>query len=173
MTDQVILADPPWRYAAATASPRRRFENHYPTMELEDIKTLALPVADNAVLVMWTTAPKVTEAAEVVDAWGFTYRTCMVWDKGGMGMGHWARINHELIFIAARGNATTPAPALRLPSVLRIPKTYHSAKPSIIYEWIESAWPDAEWLEVFARGVRPGWTGWGNAATNPDFAHQQ
>jgi N6-adenosine-specific RNA methylase IME4 len=79
----VVYADPPWRYAAATTTPTRRIEEQYPTMALEDI--CALPVkslaAASAVLFLWATAPLLPDCLTVIPAWGFAYKTCMVWDK--------------------------------------------------------------------------------------------
>jgi len=85
---QIIYADPPWRYDFSP-SKSRDIENHYPTMELEDIKNLKVPADKNCVLYLWTTAPKVEEAIEVMKSWGFKYRTCLSWDKKIIGMGRW------------------------------------------------------------------------------------
>jgi N6-adenosine-specific RNA methylase IME4 len=79
-TYSVILADPPWRYDFAAAK-NRTVEQHYPTMTLETIKAMKIPAEDNAVLYLWATAPKLLEALEVLKAWGFSYKTQMVWDK--------------------------------------------------------------------------------------------
>jgi hypothetical protein len=76
----VIYADPPWRYEFES-SVSRRIENQYPTMELDEIKALPVPSAENAVLFLWSPAPKLTEAFEVITAWGFVYRTGAVWIK--------------------------------------------------------------------------------------------
>jgi len=76
----VIYADPPWRYDFSETAIRE-IENHYPTMELEDIKQLQIPASDNSVLLLWATAPKLREALEVMEVWGFEYKTNAVWDK--------------------------------------------------------------------------------------------
>ena len=113
---QVIYADPPWRYDASQ-SPSRRIDNHYPTMALEEIKALAeqgeVPAADDAVLFLWATPPLLPEALEVMAAWGFTYRTCMVWVKDRIGMGYYARQRHELLLIGKRGSLPVPEPSDR------------------------------------------------------------
>ena len=76
----IIYADPPWRYRHC-ASNSRKIENQYNTMSLQTIKDLEIPSTDNCILYLWATAPKLQEALEVLVAWGFDYRTCMVWDN--------------------------------------------------------------------------------------------
>ena len=159
----VIYADPPWRYEHAE-SRTREIENQYPTMELDAI--CALPVqdvtTDDAVLFLWATSPKLAEALRVVEAWGFVYRTCMVWDKERIGMGYYARQQHELLLIATRGQPPAPAPEARPPSVIRAPRGEHSAKPERFYEIIEAMYGPLPKLELFCRSPRAGWKVWGN-----------
>lgn len=164
----VLLADPPWRYEHVVRD-EDAIEHRYPSMALEDI--CALPVAtvatETAVLFLWTTSPKLREAFAVVDAWGFVYRTCMVWVKDGLGMGHWARQNHELLLICARGDFPPPPPAARSASVFTAPKGRHSEKPALVYELIERMYPGLPRLELFAREAREGWAAWGNESGGP------
>jgi N6-adenosine-specific RNA methylase IME4 len=159
----IIYADPPWRYEHAE-SRTREIENQYPTMELEAI--CALPVhevtTDDAVLFLWATSPKLAEAMHVIEAWGFTYRTCMVWDKERIGMGYYARQQHELLLIATKGQPPAPAPEARPPSVIRAPRGEHSAKPERFYEIIEGMYGPLPKLELFCRSPRSGWKVWGN-----------
>lgn len=159
----VIYADPPWRYEYSI-STSREIENQYPTMTLEDI--CSLPVAsisaDDSVLFLWATSPKLVEAINVIEAWGFTYRTCMVWIKDKIGMGYYARQQHELLLIAARGNLPTPEPANRPPSVLYGERNTHSYKPEETYEVIEKMYPEFNKVELFCRNPREGWFSWGN-----------
>lgn len=163
VTFPVLLADPPWRYDYAEDTTRQ-IENHYPTMPLDDIAALKVPAADDAVLFMWTTSPKLREAFTVLDGWGFTYRTCMVWVKDKIGMGYYARQQHELLFIASRGKLPVPEPSDRPPSVFHGARTAHSAKPPIVHELIERMYPHYRRCELFARSPRPGWDVWGNQA---------
>lgn len=169
VTFPVILADPPWRYDYAEDTTRQ-IENHYPTMPLDDIAALEVPAADDAVLFMWATSPKLREAFTVLDGWGFTYRTCMVWAKDKIGMGYYARQQHELVLIATRGQLPVPDPADRPPSVFHGPRTEHSAKPVVLHELIERMYPQYRRVELFARAARPGWSVWGNQAQNEDVA---
>jgi N6-adenosine-specific RNA methylase IME4 len=159
----IIYADPPWRYEHAE-SATREIENQYPTMELDEI--CALPVAevctDDAVLFLWATSPKLAEALRVVEAWGFTYRTCMVWDKERIGMGYYARQQHELLLIATKGEPPAPPPEARPASVIREPRGGHSRKPECFYEIIERMYGPLAKLELFCRTPRPGWKVWGN-----------
>ena len=157
----VILADPPWRYQFSETSTRE-IENQYPSMDLEDIKRLSIPAADNAVLFLWATAPKLEESLQVLNAWGFTYKTCAVWDKEAQGMGYWFRGQHELLLLGVKGNFRTPNPENRFSSVIREKRTEHSKKPERVYEIIETMFPKAKYIELFARDARPGWGAWGN-----------
>ncbi len=161
----LLLADPPWRYEHVVTESRA-IENQYPTMSHDEIK--AYPVArlatDDAVLFLWATSPKLAEALEVMATWGFTYRTSLVWVKDKIGMGYWARQRHELLLVGTRGNPPAPEPANRPDSVFSAPRGRHSEKPAIVYEILESLYP--EWKdnrrEVFARSKRDGWLCLGN-----------
>ena len=166
----VICSDPPWRYEHAV-STSREIEEQYPTLSLDEIKRLkiggrAVPdcATTDAILFLWATSPKLAEAMEVIVAWGFTYRTCAVWDKEKIGMGYYFRQQHELLLVATRGNPPAPPADARVASVFRERRGEHSAKPDCVYVAIESMYPEAARLEMFARGPRPGWDVWGNEA---------
>jgi N6-adenosine-specific RNA methylase IME4 len=161
----VIYADPPWRYEnPPIGASSRSIENHYPTMTLEEI--CALPVGematDDAILYLWATAPKLLECFEVIRAWGFEYRTNMVWDKVNIGMGYHARNQHELLLICKRGEIPPPAAGTQPSSVYREARTAHSAKPAFFAEMIEAAYPQLPKIELFCRSPRDGWAAWGN-----------
>jgi N6-adenosine-specific RNA methylase IME4 len=158
----VLYVDPPWRYE--DAEPTRRIENHYPTMSLDEIKALDVPAAKDSILFLWVTSPKLAEGMEVIDAWGFEYRTCMVWVKDKIGMGYYARQQHELLLIAKRGALPVPDPEDRPSSVIEAPRVQHSAKPDLVYELLERMYPFQEKCELFQRRPRDGWAGWGNQA---------
>jgi N6-adenosine-specific RNA methylase IME4 len=160
----VVVADPPWDYdnsgfdQAAAA--------HYPTMPLEAIK--ALPIADPTfprfadpcVLFLWVTAPLVPAGIEILDAWGFHYKSCMTWIKDrAPGMGWWLNTRHELIVIGARGSVT---PITKVDSVFVAPVDDHSRKPSEAYRRIERMFPGLRRVECFARSPRDGWSSWGD-----------
>lgn len=161
----IIYADPPWRYEMpAMGGTNRSIENHYPTMTLEEI--CALPVreiaADDSLLYLWATAPKLPECLKVIEAWGFEYRTHMVWVKDKIGMGYHARNQHELLLIAKRGDMPPPRPGEQPSSVIEAPRGEHSAKPSIFAEIIERLYPEVSKIELFCRTPREGWVVWGN-----------
>lgn len=160
-TYDVILADPPWPYNFSK-SESRAIENQYPTMSLEEIKALKIPGAENAVLFLWATAPKLLEALEVMRAWDFIYKTCAVWDKEKIGMGYWFRGQHELLLIGTKGNFSPPAPEDRVSSIIRVPRGKHSEKPVVLYEIIERMFPRGAYLEMFGRKKREKWTVYGN-----------
>jgi N6-adenosine-specific RNA methylase IME4 len=170
----VVYADPPWRYEFEE-SDSREIENQYPTMSLDEIKAYpnepdipeeqrVFPAAEDALLFMWTTSPKLEESLQVVEAWGFAYRTCMVWDKERIGMGYYARQQHELLLICKKGSPPIPQIEDRPPSVIRERREEkHSRKPDKFYELIESMWQNARRAEFFRRGIaREGWTCYGN-----------
>jgi len=161
----VIYADPPWRYEnPPMGASNRSIENHYPTMTLEEI--CALPVsemaAQDAMLYLWATAPKLEECFAVIKAWGFEYRTHIVWDKEKIGMGYHARSQHELLLICKRGQIPPPAAGTQPSSVYRESRGPHSAKPNFYYEMIEGAYPNLPKIELFCRSPRAGWAVWGN-----------
>lgn len=162
-TFDLILCDPPWRYGFSK-SRSRKVENHYPTMTVNQIVELGslLPIAENAVLFLWTTAPKLMEGLKVLGCWGFVYKTGMVWDKEVIGMGYWARGQHEHLLVGVKGRYAPPRPEHRRSSIFTEGRGRHSAKPLCVYEWIERAFPKAKKLEVFARNRRPGWSAYGN-----------
>lgn len=164
----IIYADPPWRYEnPPIGASNRSIENHYPTMTLDEI--CALPVKDlawdDALLYLWATAPKLAECMRVVDAWGFEYRTNLVWDKEIIGMGYHARNQHEILLVAKRGEIPPPPAGKQPSSVYRERRGEHSAKPVFFYEMIEAAYPQLRKIELFQRTARPGWDGWGNQAS--------
>lgn len=165
----VLYADPPWRYEnPPMGGSNRSIENHYPTMELEEI--CALPVGEiaheNSILFMWATSPKLAECFEVLRAWGFNYRTDMVWVKDKIGMGYHVREQHESLLIAKRGELAPPPVEARPPSVVSEPRLEHSAKPLVFYDLIDRMYPDVRKIELFGRApvTRELWTVWGNQA---------
>jgi N6-adenosine-specific RNA methylase IME4 len=161
---RLLYADPPWRYEHVKTESRA-IENQYPTMDLEAICQLEVPAADDAVLFLWATPPKLAEALQVIDAWGFTYRTCAVWDKEQIGMGYYFRQQHELLLVGARGEAPVPDAPLRLPSLFRSKRSEHSEKPTFVYGYLEAMYPgftEHDRVELFNRDHRDGWAQWGN-----------
>jgi N6-adenosine-specific RNA methylase IME4 len=158
---QVIYADPPWR----SQSPYSDWapEAHYPTMELEEIMAMLVPAADDALVYLWAVNGLLREALQVMEAWGFEYKTNLAWVKPSIKLGQWARNRHELLLLGRRGSFPLPAAADRPNSVIEAKCGRHSEKPVAAYELIECAYPLASKLELFARGVpRNGWNAWGN-----------
>jgi len=159
----VLLVDPPWRYEFSSDNADK-IENHYPTMPLEEI--CSLPVASiaspDSILFLWATSPKLEESLQVISAWGYTYRTCLVWVKDRIGMGYYARQSHELLLVARRGEMVTPDRTNRFSSVIEAKPGKHSEKPEVVYEMIEKMYPEFDKVELFAREKREGWFSWGN-----------
>ena len=161
MKYQIIYADPPWRYDFSKSNSRE-IENQYRTMSLEEIKSMDIPVVDNSVLYLWATAPKLIEALEVMEAWGFTYKTHAIWDKEIIGMGYWFRGQHELLLIGVKGKFSPPEQSKRISSIIKSRRTNHSKKPLLVSDLIDSWYPDKTKLELFARSKKFGWDCWGN-----------
>jgi N6-adenosine-specific RNA methylase IME4 len=170
-----ILADPPWRFVNKTGkvAPEHRRLSRYGTMTLDEI--MALPVAetaaDKAHLYLWCPNALLPDGLAVMRAWGFSYKSNIVWHKirkdggpDGRGVGFYFRNVTELILFGVRGkNARTLAPGRRQVNFLATRKREHSRKPDEQYELIEACSP-GPYLELFARGTRKGWTTWGNQA---------
>lgn len=156
----VIYADPPWEYEFSQ-SESRSIEAHYPTMTTEEICELPIPAEEDAILFLWATNPKVREALKVIEAWGFEYRTNMVWVKDKWGMGYYIRGQHELLLIARKGDLPLPKEENRVSSVIQAPRLGHSQKPIGVYEIIEKMYPNQRYIELFAREERPNWVAWG------------
>jgi len=158
---ELLYADPPWQLG--NPDGRNAPENHYPTMPLTDIKQLQPKATDDAVLFLWAVNCVLPQALEAISAWGFTYKTNLVWVKPAIGLGNWTRNRHELLLFATRGRIDTPDPDQRPDSVLEARRGHHSQKPDAAYTLIERAYPHLTKLELFARGTpRPGWQTWGN-----------
>jgi N6-adenosine-specific RNA methylase IME4 len=170
-----ILADPPWRFSNKTGkiAPEHKRLARYGTLTLEQIT--ALPVAgtaaDTAHLYLWCPNALLPDGLAVMQAWGFSYKSNIVWHKirkdggpDGRGVGFYFRNVTELILFGVRGkNARTLAPGRRQVNFLATRKREHSRKPDEQYQLIEACSP-GPYLELFARGTRKGWTTWGNQA---------
>jgi N6-adenosine-specific RNA methylase IME4 len=140
----------------------RAADNHYPTMRVQEIARLQVPAADNCVLFLWATAPMLREALQLMDAWGFTYRSNCVWAKDKPGTGHWFRNRHEHLLVGVKGQIPAPAPGEQYESVIEAAVGRHSEKPQDFAEMIEKMFPSTPRVELFARATRSGWDVWGN-----------
>lgn len=157
----VIYADPPWHYYNGDV-PNGGVEHHYDTMPIGEICDLDVPASDDAVLYLWPTVTHAREAFDVVDSWGFEYKTQAVWDKQRLGVGYWMRGEHELLYIATRGDVSPPPSDVRRSSIFREQASEHSRKPKAVRSYIEAAHPGARKLEMFARDGKVGWDLWGD-----------
>ena len=161
----IIYADPPWRYEGNTARPSDTIEKHYPTMELEEIKNMFVPSGDNCILYMWTTSPKIEEGLQVLNAWGFKYRSQLIWDKNRLGLGYWFRVQHEILMVGVKGDVSPPPKTKRIRSIYKETRGHHSKKPDSIRRLIDEWYPDKSKLELFARDTFQGWDVHGNEAS--------
>lgn len=162
---RTIVADPPWRYG--NAGTRNAADKHYPTMTLEEICDLPVEAhaADDSHLYLWATAPLLREAFLVMAAWGFTYKTNLVWVKPQIGMGNYFRVSHEHVLFGIRGSAPTRRNDVL--SWFKVDRARHSAKPDAFLDIVESC-SYGPGLELFARRRQLptdfDWTYWGNEA---------
>jgi len=170
-----MLADPPWRFANRTGkmAPEHKRLSRYETMSIEEI--CALPVGEaareRAHLYLWVPNALLPWGLQAMAAWGFTYKSNIVWHKvrkdggsDGRGVGFYFRNVTEMILFGVRGkNIRTLAPGRRQVNLLATRKQEHSRKPDEQYAIIESC-SEGPYLELFARGRRDGWTSWGAQA---------
>jgi N6-adenosine-specific RNA methylase IME4 len=170
-----VLADPPWQFVNRTGkiAPEHRRLSRYGTMTLDEIK--GLPVSDvtrpTAHLYLWVPNALLPDGLAVMKAWGFTYKSNLVWHKvrkdggsDGRGVGFYFRNVTELILFGVRGKrARTLAPGRSQVNLLATRKREHSRKPDEQYEIIEAC-SLGPYVELFARGKRTGWITWGNQA---------
>lgn len=176
-----VLADPPWRFSNRTGkmAPEHKRLARYPTLSLDEI--CALPVADTVPkghLYLWVPNALLPWGLQVMESWGFTYKTNIVWQKirkdggpDGRGVGFYFRNVTELILFGVRGkNMRTLSPGRRQVNIISSRKREHSRKPDELYEIIEAC-SNGPYLELFARGTRPGWNTWGNQSEDyrPDW----
>src|SRR5215469_12290275 len=170
-----LLADPPWQFENKTGkvAPEHRRLSRYATLSL--IEIMALPVADLSAdtshLYLWVPNALLPEGLAVMQAWGFKYKSNLIWHKirkdmgsDGRGVGFYFRNVTEVVLFGVRGkNARTLAPGRRQVNYIASRKREHSRKPDELYPIIEACSP-GPYLELFARGARPGWQAWGNQA---------
>lgn len=170
-----ILADPPWRFQNKTGkvAPEHRRLSRYGTMSFEEIEALPLPniAAPICHLYLWCPNALLPQGLSTMRAWGFTYKSNIVWHKvrkdggsDGRGVGFYFRNVTELMLFGVRGkNARTRAAGRRQVNYVATRKREHSRKPDEIYPIIEAC-SSGPYLELFARGIRANWTVWGNQA---------
>jgi N6-adenosine-specific RNA methylase IME4 len=175
-----ILADPPWRFQNRTGkvAPEHRRLSRYGTMDLSEI--MALPVnevtASTSHLYLWVPNALLPEGLAVMKAWGFEYKSNIVWHKvrkdggsDGRGVGFYFRNVTELVLFGVKGkNARTEAAGRRQVNYLATQKREHSRKPDEFYDIVEACSKGPR-LELFARGTRKGWAAWGNQAEDYDI----
>ena len=156
-----VLADPPWRYNN-TAS-RGAVANRYPTMSLADIcnEPIASLVSPNAHLHLWTTNAFIESAFSVIRAWGFQYKSCLIWVKPSIEFGNYWRVSHEFLLLGVRGKLRFRRNDV--PSWALQPRRAHSRKP-FRFRWLIEQVSPGPYLELYGRQEQPGtdWTVYGN-----------
>lgn len=172
---KTIVADPPWQFQNRTGkvAPEHKRLNRYGTMTLQDIKDIPVQIAaaETAHLYMWVPNALLPEGLEVLKAWGFKYKSNIIWYKirkdggpDGRGVGFYFRNVTEILLFGVKGkNPRTLAPGRSQVNIISTRKREHSRKPDEQYDLFQSCSP-GPYLEMFARGKRKGWTVWGNQA---------
>jgi N6-adenosine-specific RNA methylase IME4 len=171
-TFSTILVDPPWRFQNRTGkmAPEHRRLRRYRTMSIDEIALLPVSqhARDRSHLYMWCPNALLEEGLSILKAWGFTYKTNLVWYKirkdggpDGRGVGFYFRNVTELLLFGVRGKIRTLSPGRRQVNLIAKQKREHSRKPDEQYALIEQCSP-GPYLELFARSQRRGWTGWGD-----------
>ena len=164
----IIYADPAWSYQGKMMNSS--VTDHYNVMSINDICNLPVKdiAAENSILFMWVTLPKLNEFMKVVNAWGFEYKTtAFVWVKKNkkadsffMGLGRWTRANPEICVLATKGKIERKSKSIRQLQVFPVDK--HSKKPDQFRDLILELCGDLPRIELFARNKTPGWDVWGN-----------
>lgn len=185
---RTVLADPPWRFINRTGkvAPEHRRLSRYGTLTTDEIASLPIASAceSTAHLYLWVPNALLPDGLKVLAAWGFQYKSNLVWRKvrkdggsDGRGVGFYFRNVTELLLFGVRGkNARTLPPGRRQVNYLESRKREHSRKPDEVYDIVEACSP-APRLELFARGSRRGWAVWGNQADGsyrpdwPTYSH--
>ena len=173
---QTILADPPWRFTNRTGkvAPEHRRLSRYVTLSLDEIKEIPVSIVahENAHLYLWVPNALLPEGLEVMKAWGFQYKSNLIWHKirkdggpDGRGVGFYFRNTTEVILFGIRGRMRTLKPGRTQVNIIKTQKQEHSRKPDALYNLIERCSP-GPYLELFARGKRKGWEVFGNEAEN-------
>src|SRR6267154_2063406 len=166
-----ILADPPWRFINRTGkiAPEHLRLSRYATLATDEICSLPVSryAAETAHLYLWVPNALLPDGLRVLEAWGFTYKTNLIWHKvrkdggpDGRGVGFYFRNVTEVILFGVRGkNARTLDAGRSQVNFLATRKQEHSRKPDEQYQIIEACSP-GPYLELFARGIRQGWVCW-------------
>lgn len=165
---QIIYADPPWSYNDQGC--QGTMANHYKGMKLTDICSLPIDniVNQNSILFLWTTYPMLKEAFQVMEAWGFKYKSiAFQWLKLNpkaltpfYGLGRWTRGNTEPCLLATRGHPKRISASVF--QLIQSPRRKHSQKPDEVRDKIVQLMGDLPRIELFAREKTPGWDVWGN-----------
>lgn len=158
-TFHVIVVDPPWHYHLRTGQASKRNVTPYPTMSLAEIKEIPVVelAAENSILWLWSTNAHLPDAFEIVETWGFQYKTFLTWIKPRIGTGDWLRGRTEHCIMAVKGH-----PLVRLTNqstALHAPVRDHSQKPDEFYRLVETLCPGRK-IELFSRETRDGWDTW-------------
>lgn len=167
----IIVADPPWKFASnSAAKPGRNAMRHYPCMPTKDIAAMPVELtsAKHALLFLWATSPMLPQALDVMGAWGFKYISSAVWVKTRLGTGYWFRNRHEILLLGKRGKFPRGAKAPFKTSIIEGEFRGHSRKPSQLQDRIDEIWPTQAKLEMFARQRRLGWAAHGNEVPDGD-----
>jgi N6-adenosine-specific RNA methylase IME4 len=163
----IIYADPPWNYAGRTQQNGKEStgsaDTHYPTMKLEELKQLKIPTEKDCLLFMWSSSPHLQQAIELMNAWGFEYKTiAFVWEKQRVNPSYYTLSQCEVCLVGKKGNIPRPRGARNIRQFLSEMRGRHSQKPAEVRNRITQMFPTQKKVELFAREVVEGWDRFGN-----------
>jgi N6-adenosine-specific RNA methylase IME4 len=165
----IIYADPPWDYAGrqqhGKVKENKSVEDHYNTMVLKDLKALKVPdiCEPDALLFLWTSSPHLPQAIELMEAWGFEYKTiAFVWEKQKTNPGYYTLSQCEICIVGKKGKIPSPRGSRKERQFLSAMRGKHSEKPEQVRQSICRMFPTQKKVELFARTVPEGWSVWGN-----------
>lgn len=180
---KIIYADPPWTYDDKLTGGKvwGGLDKHYPQMTNEELKALPINqiMDDDCILFMWCTWPKIKDGLDVIESWGFEYKTAaFVWFKTfngrtHRGMGRWTRSNSEYVLLARKNKVSRKSARISqiiqsiedfdfMPETIKQEIMGHSKKPDTVRKKIIELVGDLPRIELFARTKVHGWDVWGN-----------
>lgn len=175
MKYKIIYADPPWSFKTYSHRGKGKApDRHYSVMSKQEIQNLPISSIsdDDCVLFLWVTFPMLKDGLELIDKWGFTYKTVAFnWVKRNKrvaswfwGLGYWTRSNSEICLLATKGNPKRVSKSVH--QVIDTPIESHSKKPDLVRNRIVELIGDVPRVELFARNNTDGWDVFGNEVTN-------
>jgi N6-adenosine-specific RNA methylase IME4 len=169
MRYSIVYCDPPWDYDGReqhnTQDANKSVIHHYSTMKLNELKALKIQdiTEKDCLLFMWSSSPHLPQAIDLMEHWGFTYKTiAFVWDKQRVNPGYYTMSQCEVCLVGKKGNIPSPRGERNIRQFVSQMRGRHSEKPEEIRNRITQMFPTQTKIELFARQATEGWDVWGN-----------